>query len=252
VTARARQVDDAAGDVDRVRAEPLVVPRDQGHLHRDGDRRLPGGELGHQAAVQFVQALVALGQDGGGAPVALVPGVRRLPPHLRSEISHPRDQALDARGEVVVDEVTGAGRDVHHQVVRALKLRHDTQDRQQEPQVGGHRGLQQYLPVGQALHLDVQGIDGAVTLGQRQVGLVVPGQQRLGGHGHALGDHREQLDDLALDGLKLVVELLPVLVHDRRVRPQGKASPNSTRRKGNELRGQDTGWPAPAGCATVT
>jgi hypothetical protein len=201
-----------------VRAEPLVVPGDQGHLHRDGDRRLPGGELGHQAAVQLVQALVALREGGGGGPVALVPGVRRLPPHLRGEIAHPRDQALDPRGEVVVDQVTGPGGDVHHQVVGALQLRHDAQHRQQEPQVGGHRSLQQDLPVGQVLDLDVEGVDGAVALGQRQVGLVVPGQQRLGGQRHALGDHREQLDDLALDGLELVVELLPVLVHGRSLR----------------------------------
>jgi hypothetical protein len=217
VTGRARQVDHAAGDVDRVCAEPLVVPRDLGHLHRDGDRRLSGGELGHEAAVQFVQALVALGEGRGGGPVALVPRVRRLPPHLRSEIAHPCHQALGPRGQVVVDKVTGPGGDVDHQVVGALKLRHDTQDRQQEPQVGGHRSLQQYLPVGQALHLDVQGVDGAVALGQRQVGLVVSVQQRLRRHGHALGDHREQLDDLALDGLKLVVELLPVLTHEQRL-----------------------------------
>jgi hypothetical protein len=218
VTGRARQVDHAAGDVDRVCAEPLVVPRDQGHLHRDGDRRLSGGEFGHEAAVQFVQALVALGEGCGGGPVALVPRVRRLPPHLGGEIPHPRYQAPGARGQVVVDEVTGAGRDMDHQVVRALKLRHDTQDRQQEPQVGGHRSLQQYLPVGQPLHLDVQGVDSAVPLGQRQVGIVVPVQQRLGGYGYALGDHREQLDDLALDGLKLTVELLSVLAHDQRLR----------------------------------
>jgi len=73
-----------------VGAEPLVVARDQGHLHRDGDGHLPGGQLSHQAAVQFVQALVALGEGGGGGPVALVPRVRRLPPHLGSEIAHPR------------------------------------------------------------------------------------------------------------------------------------------------------------------
>jgi len=134
--------------------------------------------------------------------------------------------------------VTGAGGDVDYQVVRALQLRHDPQDRQQEPQVGGHRSLQQYLPVGQALHLDVQRVDGAVALGQRQVGLVVPVQQRLGGDRHALGDHREQLDDLALDGLKLAVELLPVVVHEQRLRRSGKANLNSTRQNGNDLRGR--------------
>ena len=49
VRAGARQVDDAAGDVDRVRAKSFVVARDQGHLHRDGDRHLPGGQFGGEA-----------------------------------------------------------------------------------------------------------------------------------------------------------------------------------------------------------
>ena len=40
---------------------------------------------------------------------------------------------------------------MHHEVMRALKLRHDAQHREQEPQVGCHRRLEQYLPVGQAL-----------------------------------------------------------------------------------------------------
>ena len=87
--------------------------------------------------------------------------------------------------------MTGCGGNVDHEVVRPLKLGHDSQHREEEAQIRRHGRLEQDLPVGQALDLKVEGIDGPVALGQQRIGVAVAVKQRLGRHGQALSDHRE-------------------------------------------------------------
>jgi hypothetical protein len=48
------EVADPAGDVDGVRAQPLVAACDQGHLHRRLHRFLSGGKPGGRAGVQLI------------------------------------------------------------------------------------------------------------------------------------------------------------------------------------------------------
>jgi hypothetical protein len=109
--------------------------------------------------------------------------------------------------------VVGPAGDVFDQAVRALELGHDAQHGQQEPEVAGHRRLHQDGPAGQGLQLGVEALDGLVPLGQQLDHLVVAGEQGVGGPVQVLGQHAEQLDDPGLDGVQLLLEVLPVLRH---------------------------------------
>ena len=118
---------------------------------------------------------------------------------------------------MLAEAVVGPVGDVDDEVVGTLQLGHDAQHREQEAQVGGDRRLQHDLPVGQFLDLRVQGVDHLLPFGQGPERICVAGQEGLGRPGQILGDHREQFDDLCLDGIQLALEFLTVLNHGQRL-----------------------------------
>ncbi len=90
---------------------------------------------------------------------------------------------------------------MHYEVVGPFQFGRDSQDRDQEPQIGGDGRLQQDLPGSQFLCLRVQGVDELVASGQHHGRFLAASREGLRGHGQVLDYHAEQLDDLALDGL---------------------------------------------------
>ncbi len=130
------QVGDPTRDVDGVRTKAPVIACGQGHLHRHSRRHQPRGNLGRQAGVETPQLHVEQAKRRCGGAVTAVPGIGRLAPHDGGEVTHPGGQLTAARRQVVVADARRAGRDVHDKVMGALKLGHDPQYREQEPQVG--------------------------------------------------------------------------------------------------------------------
>jgi hypothetical protein len=91
------------------------------------------------------------------------------------------------------------------QVARTLELGHDADQGEHEPELAGHRCLQEQQALDAGLELDHQLVDGLLSsahLGQR---VRVVGHQRGVGGGDGLTDQREQADDLLVDLVQLAV-----------------------------------------------
>lgn len=117
----------------------------------------------------------------------------------------------------------------------ALEFGGDPHDGEQEPQVGRDGCLQQDLPAGQVLYLDVQGVDELLALGEFPGGLATVAEQGTGGGGQVLGDHREKLDDLGFDAFQRAVEFTAMPGHPQSVVARPPAG-NGASRPGHAVR----------------
>ena len=120
-------------------------------------------------------------------------------------VPDPLDEPPAAWREFTAQDVVGFAGDIHDEIMGALEFGRDPQYRQQEPQVGGNRGLQQELAPGQLLDLPVQCVNELLALSQGCRHVAAPVEERLGYGGQVLGDHAEQLDDVGLDCLQRAV-----------------------------------------------
>ena len=93
------------------------------------------------------------------------------------------------------------------QVAAALELGNDPQHRQQETQVARHRRLQVSVRSVRRLDVGVEVVDELIAGLDLERRLAIARQERVGRRRQALGDEREQLDDLGVDLLELASEV---------------------------------------------
>jgi len=195
----------ALGDVDRVVADPLVVAGDERELDGDGDTERSAHELGGEAHVQLVELVVDLDQLVGGLLSAIAERDRGAAPHLDADAAHLADEAAHARRQLGREAASRSGGDVLGEVVAALELGDDAQDRDEEAQVRRHRRLQRELVLHQRLHVLVELVDELIARDEGLGGLAVTRQERVRRARQPFGYVGEQAQCLVLDRLQVAV-----------------------------------------------
>ena len=207
------QVYHPVGNIDGVVGETLVVPGHQGHVHCHRQSHRSRSQFRDKGGVEAVHVVILLFQCACGGPIAGVPSVSGLVPHIGGGITHSFDQAPGARREVVAQDVGGLLRNVESQPVSTVLVGKYAQHRQQETQVVGHWSLEDQLPVDQKLQFTVDIVDTCLPLGHNFVRRGVAVEKGPCRYGQILANEREQLDDFAFDGLELLVKFPSRLGH---------------------------------------